>query len=737
MIIKRRLLCIILVMLLTIGGLGVGCRKNSAVQTKNSELFSTTKLILTNEDLLASIADDPGLLPSANVSTFFPVLNPESNGFTILWSTEKAVYRSEADSEGKIISTSPVDGFTEKPSGVVRCSQNRLCVLTSAFDKSSLRNKVYYHLVDESGAMGVSGEITELNDSMILGIASDSTANVFILVDGEMVILKIDTGMCEIKPFDTTLILDIEYVSENRFLLLRAYDDRRVLSEYSLGSTKSEEIASFQIDGEFVPESVSVSGKSPDEQILLISRDGIAEYDVATKTVTTMLRSTTNKLRLYPEDGFLAMSNDRFIVSGEYEFASGGISGLMEVVLSSQEQQKQIIRLAAVASDSSSDVEALAYLFNQSNPNYQIEVEYYGSFVEAYETNKTETLLSAREDMVFDVLGDSPPDIFFLPVGELEVLAVRDVLMDIKPVIDRVIDEHGSEYMTNVLEASRIDGKQFYLTPFFTVSGFMVSEEHIDSIKSFTLERCLEYAQQQEISLFSSRFVFEWVPAFDAAFIDRKAGETFFDSPECIRLIEQLKEGIESSAGTPLMRFATFSNFSDYLFDMRMRASDFSFIGYPQGTKDPPRISASMAYGIYGKSAQTEGAVKFLDFILSSTIQNMSVEIGRDEMPVLISAMDAQIRSMSPLAIKENGDSIDIVGGIEESDYVRDYPLDQTWETAFREVIISARGFYITDFYVQLIFEEEIKPFVEGERTAEDVAKILQSRIGLYIAERQ
>ncbi|NLO63408.1 MAG: hypothetical protein GX099_08300 [Clostridiaceae bacterium] len=97
--------------------------------------------------------------------------------------------------------------------------------------------------------------------------------------------------------------------------------------------------------------------------------------------------------------------------------------------------------------------------------------------------------------------------------------------------------------------------------------------------------------------------------------------------------------------------------------------------------------------------------------------------------------MNTQICTMAQRS-QETDPGIITHGGIDESDYLRALPPDQSWEAVFKQIVDSAKGFYISDIYLQIIFEEEMTPFIVGEKSAEETAAILQSRVGIYVAER-
>ena len=54
---------------------------------------------------------------------------------------------------------------------------------------------------------------------------------------------------------------------------------------------------------------------------------------------------------------------------------------------------------------------------------------------------------------------------------------------------------------------------------------------------------------------------------------------------------------------------------------------------------------------------------------------------------------------------------------------------------AAKKIYESATGAIFYDEKILEIIREEIEPFFEGQKTAEEVANIIQSRVGIYLAE--
>jgi len=74
--------------------------------------------------------------------------------------------------------------------------------------------------------------------------------------------------------------------------------------------------------------------------------------------------------------------------------------------------------------------------------------------------------------------------------------------------------------------------------------------------------------------------------------------------------------------------------------------------------------------------------------------------------------------------------------GIGNDFNVEIYAMKQPEYDAFMKLYNNIKTVYSYDQSVMSIILEECEPFFAGQKTAEEVASIIQNRLSLYIAER-
>lgn len=726
---KSNLIVFLLIGLLVISSIP-SCSKPTEGTIINSELFASTEMLTTVNTLIANVEETQGTRVGSTFNAIYLSAFSDADIIRLIWSAQDNVFFSSIDLDGRFSTVIP-EYIKGEPLAATQCSNNSICLLTSMFSQESFQTLVNFYIIASDGTLKLSGTLDDAADRTVIDVESDMISNVLIFLEDSILTLDTESGSTKRMPADNSGVLDFACIYDHKIMALKLdADGGRSLHLFSVNDLKHQTVFRFLPEDGFLPERL-ISGGGPDECLYLLSYDKISEYNVQNATLTTLVITSKQRLDLDINAGMSVLSSREFILLGAYSFADNE-SGLLHISLSEPNAQVKVLRLAAAFDDSSYDMEALAILFNQTYADYRIEVVYYDRYMNVIDGD---SLMSSREEMILDVLGDHPPDLFCLPIGELEVLAEKNVLADISPAIDKYAENNFDNYLMNAVKAPEANGVQYYLTPFFNVSCFLIENEHFQAIEDFSLDGLLEYADLIHVPLMGKRYSHSFTEMARIYFVDRAAGKASLDSPEFLTLLNTFEPENNESDPSQLLRFVTLNNFGDYITKARLSAVDFTAMGYPQGRSEPPIVSATMGYAVYENSRFPDGTDKFIEFLMSDTVQSLSTAFSNDDIPVSRSAMNTQIRTIAQRS-QETDPGIITHGGIDESDYLRALPPDQSWEAVFKQIVDSAKGFYISDLYLQIIFEEEMTPFIVGEKSAEETAAILQSRVGIYVAER-
>lgn len=214
--------------------------------------------------------------------------------------------------------------------------------------------------------------------------------------------------------------------------------------------------------------------------------------------------------------------------------------------------------------------------------------------------------------------------------------------------------------------------------------------------------------------------------------IDWKSSACDFDNADYIAILEavrRIKETPESKnpqdldttpvyvrmkEGTLYTAAAWISSVRSLTIQENQAGSKLSVIGYPTvdgscGTD----FGLNVPIGICSRSKNAEGSWAYIKYVLTG---GSGTGIG---MPVYVPYLQTQINE----ALQEESDD-----GIK---------LTQADVDRFETLLSKVKTVAVYDETILGIIESEAAPFFAGQKTAEETAKIIQSKVSLYIAEQE
>lgn len=240
-------------------------------------------------------------------------------------------------------------------------------------------------------------------------------------------------------------------------------------------------------------------------------------------------------------------------------------------------------------------------------------------------------------------------------------------------------------------------------------------------------------------------------------FINWETGECYFDSPEFVELLEFISEFPKEidwqelyddpdyweqqetvfRDGRAILMPYSLSNFQDFLYcEKGSFGEEITAIGFPVEEGVGSVIMSNGNYAISAKSPYQQEAWEFLRYYLTEEYQS-TIRYG---WPILNSAMDKMVEEaqQAPYYTDEFGNKVEY----QESYYLNGMeilldPLTQQDCERVLSFIESAEHIYSYDNAIMNIMSEETAPYFDGEKTAAEVADIIQSRIFIYVNENK
>ena len=179
------------------------------------------------------------------------------------------------------------------------------------------------------------------------------------------------------------------------------------------------------------------------------------------------------------------------------------------------------------------------------------------------------------------------------------------------------------------------------------------------------------------------------------------------------------------------------SGFRDYQYVQQGTFGEpVTMIGYPTGNGDGSAIMPALQMAMSAKSSCKEGAWQFLRYYLTDEYQD-AIPYG---LPLSIKKLDSmgEEAMKKPTYTDENGNEVEsedyyYLGGVE----IPINPMTKEEVENFKKTLYSFNQVYNYDDNLIQIIEEEAAAFFNGQKSAKDVAAIIQSRVKIYVNENR
>ena len=377
-------------------------------------------------------------------------------------------------------------------------------------------------------------------------------------------------------------------------------------------------------------------------------------------------------------------------------------------------------------------IEGAVLDFNTSQNKYKIVVRDYSQY------NTTESDTAGLEQLGLDIAAGDIPDLYDLHGIPMERYAALGLLEDLYPYLDADNEFSRDDIIPSFLSAMETDGKLCYIAPHFSIRTFIAP--HGSLSENWTFSDLLALANG--IDPFADcvtqhDLLRDMAGGADSPFVDWASGQCFFDSEEFIDLLRfaallptaergQFEE-YEPADYAPTLWIGLIGSPISLLADSAQMGTAVDAVGFPgaEGT----RYLAEPVREIFAISAQSEhkdGAWAFLRTMLSEKKQS------GNSIPITRAAYDAVIAEEKEYI--EGGAVIELPDANGEW---CEYPITMENLDTFDNLVNSVTGVYEYDSSLMEIIWSEAQGFFAGDKTAEDTAKNIQSRVSIYMAEQK
>lgn len=546
----------------------------------------------------------------------------------------------------------------------------------------------------------------------------------------------------------------------------------------SLFATKSGEVLITYWNQNFEVHTIDVAGKKIGDKVEALSSMGNGNFNFAQGVGTDLLFSVNGNLYTYnfgdekPQEvlnwidadidegriqSFTMLEDGRILIVTSGWDGESDTNQVEMIYLTkkkgSEVPEKKIITYGTLMLDYNVRNRILA--FNRTNQEYRIEVkEYYTDMAEDAYSN-------AVAKMNADIVSGQCPDIIDLSHGVIQSYVAKGIVEDLYPFMDKDEEINREDYLENVRKAYEINGKLYALPPDFFISTVLGKVSDVGDRHSITLDDVMKLSEGlpegAELYQYASKSsVLQNIMRMNMdVFVNWETGECKFNSEEFVKALEfanSFPKEVNWEAERPstptriregklIMMDASVSSMQEYQMYKGMFGEPVAFVGYPTSKESGSCIISNGALlGMSSKSPYQDGVWQFIKTGITKEAQEKNSNY-RYGFPVMKSALEKQFAEDMEEEYYEGADGEKVkqpktTWGYDDFQ-IEIYAATEEEVSAVRELIESVDIAYQYDMQMFSIIEEETGAFFEGQKSAKEVADIIQSRVQIYVNENR
>ena len=426
---------------------------------------------------------------------------------------------------------------------------------------------------------------------------------------------------------------------------------------------------------------------------------------------------------------------------------------------------KETLTLACQWADSS--LQNAIVRFNRTS-NVRIEVIDYSQYNNEDDWNAGKTKLTT------EIMSGQLPDILALDGLPYQQLAAKGLIVDLYPLIDADREMSREDFMPNVLQALEVNGKLCSTLSTFTVVTLAGASSVVGSEPGWSFDelRAALAAMPEGCTVLdeftTSGDILRDIVTIDADYyIDWSTGKVNFDSKEFIDTLNFSKlfpnmfdsmnynwDEYESAEqrireGKQLLNRMYIGGFSDIAQNEALFGGELTYIGFPTASGVGSYLSLESGYGITSSCADKEKAWEFLRGFM--TEKAFDADLYYWGFPANRNVLEKRLKDAMTIeymkdekgnyVLDDKGERVPLsIGGVwmEGSDeIVPIYALTQAQADKIMGVISSATKLYSQNTAVLDIICEQTDAFFSGQKSAEEVARLVQGKLSIYVNEQR
>ena len=502
-----------------------------------------------------------------------------------------------------------------------------------------------------------------------------------------------------------------------------------------------------------------------DGRLVTVTDSGVYSIDVDAKTCTMILsfnysicnRFLVNNSELkYADDDKLIFSySSRYVGANQIPFAICTFTKTDEYPAAG----KNILTVASTEDLDYSISEAIMRFNRESDTSYMVfdnrykansEIDYENTdSADRAALSRLNSYAEVSDRLTMDILAGEGPDIL-ITGGANEQLSNKDYFIDLTDYLENQSGIDGSDYFMNAIEASKYNGALYQLPIGFYVDCLLGSGDDLEGRNGLTFEEYRTLVKtvcngadplyDHQLSFSRTEVATRLFANTSEKFIkDGKIDVNCSDFKEILDYCKDLpahgfyegkdidSEWEDLMAAKEDMRIQPTVIYGFYEFEeFSMNFKDPVICGYPSIDGRTAAIGSDIAVSISAHTKDIDACKKFLNILLSEDIQKtlfMNIPVNR--------------KCARDIALMEIEEYNRRVAGNEGSMFVTARTtLDTALADRYIEQISTAATSSFVYNSISIIIYEEVPAYFEGQKSFEDVAKVINDRAQTVLDER-
>lgn len=430
------------------------------------------------------------------------------------------------------------------------------------------------------------------------------------------------------------------------------------------------------------------------------------------------------------------MNDDEIRIVDNYT----GANNTEVTVISKGESEKITLRIAVMSLDEST--RSIISSFNRYSDSIQLEPVVYA---ENYDFD------SGMEQLRMEVMQGKAPDIIFTDGIDYEMLATKGAFENLYNNIKEDSELTKNEIVKSVLESYEEDENLYVIAPTFIIHTMWGGQSNVEDVSGISLDELTEFLNAKGKNINSiyglatgDESALKALTAMELdSFIDWNDGTCNFECEEFYNLLEIVKNYEGANIGGSLYNairsenviftFGTINSVEDYCMQCEIYGEKVGFIGYPTDSGFGSAIGLINPVAINSKSENKEAAWEFVKYYV--------INCETTGFPVYVPKYEKMLNESLEIQYFNGGDAPEKIAKASYSEpegislYV--YNADSEDVEAVRKLVEKTNRKYEYETDIQLIIEEEAAAFLQNQKTEQETAKIVQSRVSLFLEEKE